>query len=325
MSNTSIICASTINEIDSLFRGKNRDLAPKMIELIYKFERYWPMTLRAFYYQAVSALLIPNEQKQYRKIGEILKVLRRNDLIPWYSMEDKTRSTSDKRGQEDVFAYIEAHLKQFLSPDYYQRCYIQKQPVYVEISVEKDALSNHVKEAAWIYCTRVTVTRGQPSATIMNELAQRFDKAIMRDLKPILLHFGDLDPTGVQIPKSMKHILLEYHGIDVDVRQVGLTPFQCTEYKLPQTFDAAKKSDPNIKKWNARYGLQSPTELDALHPEILKKLVVDSLNGIYDVNEINEQQTKEQEDRDLLKSMRMKSINFLRSEFPEYMNSCMPF
>ena len=319
MSINNLMGASTHSEIDALFRGDNRELAVQLIDLTQSFRRYWPMTLRAFYYQAVSALLVKNNQSQYRRVGKILATLRRSDLVPWYCMEDKTRTTSDKRGRPDVSTYIEEAMSEFLSPDYYQRCYIQEQPVYVELSVEKDALSTLVKDAAWMHCTRVSVTRGQVSATMLNAMAERFDKAIMRGLEPILLHFGDLDPTGIQIPKSILEGLYEHHSIDVDVRQIALTPQQCDEHNLPQSLDAAKAGDPNINRWYSQYGAQSPTELDALHPEKLKELVLNSLNDVYDIDEIDEQREKEEEERDLLQSMRNKTLDFLHDEFPEHM------
>lgn len=320
----SLACTSTHNDVDHLFRGANRQLAISLIELVNSFEAYWPMTLRGFYYQAVSHLLVPNNLREYRRISKILAELRRADLVPWFAMEDKTRTTSDKRGEENVEGYIQRDLDQFLHPKFYQRCYIQNQPVYVELSVEKDALSDHVKDAAWRYCTRVSVTRGQVSATMLNEMAERFDKAIMRGLQPILLHFGDLDPTGVQIPKSIKSGLLEHHGLDVDVRSIALKPEHCRQFSLPQSLDAAKAGDPNYRRWVAEYGNQSPTELDALHPEHLKALVRDALESIYDVGEIDEQQQREEQERELLATMRRKTILFLREAFPDYMREVAP-
>jgi hypothetical protein len=90
--------ASTRNDLDRLFRGENRRLAAALVRLIGRFEPYWPMTLRAYYFQAVAALLVSNNQAQYRRIGKILADLRRADLVPWFAVEDKTRTTSSKRG-----------------------------------------------------------------------------------------------------------------------------------------------------------------------------------------------------------------------------------
>jgi len=118
---------------------------------------------------------------------------------------------------------------------------------------------------------------------------------------------------------SARSGLLDHHSINVDVRNVGLTPFQCEQYNLPQSLQAAKKGDPNYDRWIEEYPDQAPTELDALHPEILQQLVTDSLDQIYDTGEISKQKAKEIEERLLLKKMRRKTSCFLGDQFPEYM------
>lgn len=318
MSN-SVIGASTDSEIKLLFRGKNRHLASAMIALVEEFRDYWPMTLRGFYYQAVAALLIPNNKASYKSLGALLAKLRRNDLLPWRAMLDKTRHTSEKRGVSDVGVFIEQQLETFLDSRYYGRCYIQEQDVYVEVTVEKDALSTLVENAAFMYCTRVTTTKGQISATYLEQMATRFDRAIMLGKEPILLHFGDLDPTGVQVPISIQDGLSEHHSIDVDVRMMGLTPAQCVEHTLPKSPDAAKSKDPNTQRWYRKYRDQAPTELDALHPEKLKQLVKDSLSGVYDMREIEVQKAREAEEDELLHNMRGDIIACLNNAYPDVM------
>lgn len=309
----------TTPEFNRLFRGRNRQLAPALIALVWQFRDYWPMTLRAFYYQAVSALLVENTEAEYRRVGKILALLRREELIPWRSMEDKTRRTTDKRGLPEVSEFIEGQLESFLDPRYYGRCYIQEQQVHVEVSVEKDAISNHVEEAAWMFCTLVNVTRGQPSATLLNNMAERFDKAIMQGKEAVLLHFGDLDPTGVQIPRSIAEGFAEHHDIMVDVRQMALTPGQCIEHNLPQSLQAAKANDPNIERWYAAYGDQAPTEIDALHPEVMKQLVESSLASVYNMDEVNDQKKKEKVERRILQKMRKSVVSHLCDDYPDMM------
>jgi len=305
-------------EIDTLFRGKNRELAPQMVKLVYDFRRYWPMTLRAYYYQAVSALLVPNSQNEYRRIMKLMRELRRAEILPWSCMEDKTRSTSSKRGEESVAGYIESEMEYFLSPHGYGRCYVQDQDVYLEITVEKDALVDHVQDAAYRFCTRVNVTKGQPSATMVNDIADRMEQAHYNGKKPMIIHLGDLDASGVQIPLSLKEGLADHHGIEVEVIQAGLTPEQCIEHDLPQSLDAAKKDDPNYRRWIDRYGDQAPTELDALHPEKLRALVRQSLESIYDLGRFDEQQKLEIAEKDLLEDMRAEVLEFLTERYPEH-------
>ena len=310
-------CASETT--DNLFRGSNRLLAEQLINVVMGLEAYWPMTLRQVYYQGVTQLLVQNDHSEYRRIGNIMERLRRAEILPWACIEDRTRTTSDKRGVPNLHAWLREQLEGMLNPAYYKRCYLQEQPVYVEISVEKDALSQIVQNAAWMYCTRVTVTRGQISATALNNMADRFDLAIMNGKEPILLHFGDLDPTGVQIPLSIQNGLLRHHGIRANVRQVALTPAQCVEHNLPQSLDSAKGDDPNFERWRQRFGDHSPTELDALHPKILGDLVEQTLINVYDGGAISEQKRIESQERNRLKEMRLMTMNFLRSTFPTEM------
>lgn len=110
-------------EVGRLFGKKvNIDLAGKLVGLVDEFRDHWPMTLRAYYYQAVSHLWVSKNANEYRRIGWLMATLRREDVIPWECMEDKTRSTADKRGMPNVSEYIKNDLESFLHPDYYGRC-----------------------------------------------------------------------------------------------------------------------------------------------------------------------------------------------------------
>ncbi|MFL7811960.1 MAG: hypothetical protein AB8I80_25205, partial [Anaerolineae bacterium] len=168
-------------------------------------------------------------------------------------------------------------------------------------------------------CTRMSVTKGQPSVTLMQTIAERMEAAERRGQSPMLLHFGDLDSTGVQIPLSMEKTLWDVHGIDVEVIHGGLTPEQCVEHNLPQSLDAAKPQDPNTARFHQRFPGQAPTELDAMHPAILQDTVREALLDCYDDEQMREQQEKEKEDEKVLKRMRRSMLAHLRTTFPEQM------
>jgi hypothetical protein len=309
------IDAETVN---GLFKGANRDLAPRVLQIFAELEDYWPLSLRQAYYRCVAGLLISNNSKQYRRLMGICKTLREQDLLSWHAMEDRARRTTEKRGLSGLEEFLSKDLESTLNWRYYHRCHLQGQEVYCEVTVEKDALAPLVEEVVYRLCTRMSVTKGQPSVTLMEQIARRMDAAMQRGQEPILLHFGDLDPTGVQIPLSMKATLWDVHSLDVDVRVGGLTPEQCVEYDLPQSLDAAKRDDPNYRRWIDRFGTQAPTELDAMHPATLQALVQSRLLGIYDDELMEEQRAREKEDELVLKSMRRSMLDHLRSAFPAY-------
>ena len=306
--------------MDHLFKGDNRALAPKLLEVIFGLEEYWPLSLRQVYYQAVAKLLVLNEHKQYRRIGGICKTLRENDILPWRAMEDRARRTTDKRGLSGLPEFLRENLETTLNWRYYHRCHLQGQARYVEVTVEKDALAPLIEDVCWPLCTRMSVTKGQPSVTLMEQIASRMEAASRRGQDPVLLHFGDFDPTGVQIPLSMKSTLFGVHGVDVDVVAGGLTPEQIQEHNLPQSIEAAKEQDPNYRRFIERYGNQPPTELDALHPALLQEIVRKTLLDCYDDEQIREQEARERKDERVLKRMRRSVLAHLRARFPDEMS-----
>ena len=292
------------DEFFRTFKGENRAFAKKVLAITEELKPYWPLTVRQIYYQCVAQLIIDNLQREYEHVVRVVKALRVNDFLSWSSIEDRVRYTTAKRGMPEVSEYIEQELKILFHVGSYARCYVQKQPVYVELCVEKDALAKVVEDAAYPFCTRVNVLRGHPSATMRNEIANRFDAAIMKGRDPIIFHLGDLDPSGVEIPLALQRNLERDHSVRVDVRRLALTIDQVDKYQLPKSPQAAKSTDKNYSKFVKQFGTITPTELDALHPKHLQQIVTDALTNVYDMSDFAEQKRKEATERALLKEIR---------------------
>ncbi len=306
------ICTSTI------FDKRTLKVADAIVESVNDLRSHWPLTVRQVYYQLVGKQIIPNNIDQYRKVSRVGVKLRENDIIPWYAIEDRTRRTTGKRGWENVSEWLQSQFDGFCDPKRYGRCYVQNQDVYIEVSTEKDALSRIIEEPLWMYCTRLNIVRGQVSATMVEQIAERFDDAIMRGQEPILLHFGDLDPTGIAIPKAIERNLFERHGVDAEVRRVALTPEQVREYGLPSSLDAIKPKDPNLGAWLREYGPnQHVVELDALHPDTLTSILRRELESTYNMESFAQEQLNEAHDRETIKEVRNSVQDFLHREYPE--------
>lgn len=300
------------------FYSRKQALTDQIVPIVRELHQYWPLTVRQVYYQAVARHIVKNNKARYNDIIEILGMYRKKGIIPWEAIEDRSRYTIEKRGVPDWQTFIRDQLKYFANPAAYGRCYVSGQTVYVEVSVEKDALSSVIGDAVWMKCTRVDIVRGQASGDIVYKMAERFKAAIMQGQKPILMHFGDLDPSGVSIPKAMKRSFLEDHGIDVDVRRVALTPEQVEHYRLPEDFDAAKKNDPNYKTWIEEYGeCQAAVELDALHPKDLADIATKALEDTYDADFMDENKAIEAEERQKIQRYRDRIMQVTYEEFPE--------
>lgn len=305
--------ADTIN---TLFKGQNRLLAVQLLEITEALKQYAPFTVRQVYYQAVSRLYVSNELRNYKRVSEILTDLRRADVLPWSYIEDRTRRTTEKRGLANVSDFLQFHAEAAFNPKQYERCRVQKQSVYVELVIEKDALSAIVENIAYPYCTRVSIGRGQLSASMVQQIATRCDAALMKGLEPIILYLGDLDPSGVAIPKNLKNALYNSHDLEVSVTRIALNPEQVKRYNLPETVDAAKKTDTNFKAWRNEFGHQSPVELDALHPKDLQALVTESLCAVYDMNQFDDELRREEQERLFLKGVQADMQRFLKRQYP---------
>ena len=310
-------------QIEKLFRGENRNLAFAVIHIVDELKPYWPLTVRQVYYQCVSHGLLNNKHSSYTRISKMLTKLRRNDLVTWQAIEDRSRRTTDKRGVEDIEAFVAGQLEYFLDWRYYHRCRVQEQNIYLEVVTEKDALAGIMEDIVWPYCCRLNVGKGQVSASMVEQIAKRYDQAIMQGKEPVLLYFGDLDPSGVAIPKALKRNLYDWHSVDVKLIRCGLNPEQLQQYNLPISVDAAKKQDPNYQAWisNQEYTGIKPTELDAMHPKQLRELLKHSIESVLDMSSYKEQMQKEEIERDKLKVMRSEIINFMFEQHPHMMKN----
>ncbi len=294
---------------------KRRNLANSILKIIDDLSDYHPLTVRQVYYQCVSKNLIKNDQNEYKKISGLLTDLRREDVLAWEAVTDLTRRTFGKRGLSNLQMFFKRELDSFMQYNQYQRCLVQRQSVYIEVTTEKDALSSIISGAIWMYCTRLNVVKGQCSSTMVNDMAGRFQDANTMGLKPVLIHLGDFDPTGMQIPKAIVRNLKEHHNVEVELIRAGLNLDQIEKYGLPMSLDAAKPKDPNTKKWLQEFGKDiRPVELDALHPRILQEITKNTLQSVYNVSDMIEQQEIENQEREKVKQIRKSVISFLKKE-----------
>ena len=299
------------------FNRQTRPVVDAILQIIDEFAEYLPMTVRQVFYQLVARLIVPNHSKQYRKTSRLLVQMRERELVPWSAIEDRARYTIEKRGVTDLSSYLRDKLE-WLDPRCYGRCYVQHQDVYIEVSTEKDALAGILEKEIWPYCTRLNVVRGQYSATFVEEVSRRFDAAIMRGQNPILLHFGDLDPSGVAIPRTVQKNFEKRHGVDVDVRQVALTPAQVHQYQLPISTEAVKSKDPNYRAWVDLYGPAQPAvELDALSPKLLREILRRELDELYDLSGMGAEEQNEIRERKTLAMIQRDVMGLIRNHYPE--------
>ena len=244
------------------------------------------LTLRQLYYQLVSKDIIPNNDREYAKLSNILKKGRMAGIVDWSAIEDRVRVPKLPYWVRDVQHAIQDTIEQ------YRVDRMQGQQRNIEIWVEKDALSNVLFRVTSKYHIRLMVNRGYSSISAMYDAHRRLRSG------DVILYFGDHDPSGKDMVRDIRERMEEF-GREVDVRPVALTMEQIRRFNPPP--NPAKITDPRAKWYIREYGRTS-WELDALPPRELIRLAEEAVEELIDLDLYNRCLDREQRDIEELRS-----------------------
>lgn len=244
------------------------------------------LTLRQLYYQLVSKDIIPNNDREYAKLSNILKKGRMAGIVDWSAIEDRVRVPKLPYWVRDVQHAIQDTIEQ------YRINRMQGQQRNIEIWVEKDALSNVLFRVTSKYHIRLMVNRGYSSISAMYDAHRRLRSG------DVILYFGDHDPSGKDMVRDIRERMEEF-GREVDVRPVALTMEQIRRFNPPP--NPAKITDPRAKWYIREYGRTS-WELDALPPRELIRLAEEAVEELIDLDQYNRCLDREQRDIEELRS-----------------------
>ena len=239
-------------------------------QVVNEFQAYLPLTVRQIYYQLVGKDLIENNQNSYKRTCELIKNARMEGLLDWDVVEDRTRVFNENDGFTNTRHFIQNECEIILKG--YRRDLMQNQPYYIEIWIEKDALSTIFQRIANQYTIPLMICKGYSSVTFLNDY---YERAIQRNQPLLILYYGDFDPSGQDMPRHYKEHLSE-RGLDVMVEMGSLNYNQIMHYKLPNNPDALKMNDKRSKGFIEKYGHIS-VELDAMKPGDLQSILMNDI------------------------------------------------
>ncbi len=250
----------------------------------------YKLTLRQLYYQLVSRDIIPNEQKEYAKLSTLLTKGRMGGHVDWDSIEDRIRVPHIPYSVDSIEDALSDTISQ------YRLDRMEGQKVYIELWVEKDALSGVLKRITEEYHIHLMVNRGYSSCSAMYDAYNRISIQENAGKKCVILYLGDHDPSGLDMVRDIRDRLHEF-GVSPEVNQIGLTYEQIELYKPPP--NPAKVSDPRAGDYIANFGNTS-WEVDALTPQVLHELVKKFVEERIDMDMYNDQIAQEEEDKEKL-------------------------
>jgi hypothetical protein len=252
------------------------------------------ITLRQLYYQLVTKNIIPNEPREYSALSRLLKKGRMEGDVDWAAIEDRLRVP------KLPYSYLSVANAIRDTAECYRIDRQIGQSTYIEVWVEKDAISGILYEITRDYHVRLMVNRGYSSCTAMEAAARRFKEHIEKGKNCVILYLGDHDPSGEDMVRDIRERLIEFGVTDgVEVRKIGLTWEQIQEYQPPENklkkkgkkkdagsdFDAVDGEfrDPRGLTYFEKYGDRS-WEVDALRPDVLDKLVRGEIESLIDMS-----------------------------------------
>ena len=249
------------------------------IDILSNYEPGVP-TIRGLHYQLVSRGMT-NDIQHYKRVVAATGVARWNGSIAFDAFSDRDRSLAtdteaDPSVLEDKIDKAKEQVGLWISS--YRLNRWENQPYYPEVFIEKKALEGVFYKPCWIQCVALGASKGYPSLTFLHDATLRFKEAEKRGQQPIILYFGDYDPSGEDIPRALKENIVNLGCESIEVRRICLVESQVTAWNLPPA--PTKVTDSRSVHWDGT----GQVELDAVKPEKLIELLNDAIDDIFDPN-----------------------------------------
>lgn len=279
------ICYREIN-----FRPDSLRLIEQVNGIISEYQQMgYSLTLRQVYYQLVARDVIPNSERFYKNLGNLISDGRMAGLIDWSAIEDRTRNLRENSHWDSPGSIIHSAAYSYAIDKW------ADQDNYVEVWVEKDALVGIVGQV----CSELDVPffscRGYVSQSEMWSAAQRLqDFEGQKDIH--IIHLGDHDPSGKDMSRDIVD-RLDLFGVPVQFQRIALNYDQIEEFGPPP--NPTKLSDSRASGYISEFGYEC-WELDALRPDVIDGLIRDAVTELCDLDLLAEARERERASKETL-------------------------
>lgn len=292
------------NSPDRIWETTKEEVVSHIVDIVNEYEELgYTLTLRQLHYQLVKSNWIVNHDSAYKKLGNILDDCKYAGVIDWDNIED--------RGRMPWIPYSVTGVDNALSDtvEQYRLNRQEGQEYNIELWTEKDALSGILRRSTSKYHVQLVVNKGYTSSSAIYNAYERVASAARREQKTVILYFGDHDPSGLDMVRDIRdrlYFMLQNGKYDVvnpeyllEIRPIGLTKQQIRKYDLPP--NPTKLTDSRANSYIKQHG-KTCWEVDALKPDILTKIVEDSIESLIDIDKYNKMLGLEEDGIEELKS-----------------------
>lgn len=274
-------------------------------------EQYEPgvLTIRGLHYQLVSRGMT-NDIQHYKRVVAATGQARWDGIIRFDAFSDRERAMACLTSAEETIydeKVAEARVQIRLWATSYKLNRWENQPYYPEVLIEKKALEGVFLRTCRDNQIALGACKGYPSLTFLHDISIRIIEAVDNGKRPIILYFGDYDPSGEDIPRALRENLIQLGcPDDLEVRRICLNEEQVLEWGLPPA--PTKDTDSRSAHWT---GI-GQVELDAVKPEKLMAMLEDAISDIFDEELAEELEEREATEKSAFQSELKQYINSLK-------------
>jgi hypothetical protein len=221
-----------------------------------------PMTVRQVYYQATVRGIVDKTEAGYGVLKHDLTLMRKAGLLPYEWLADSTRWQRKPR----TFGSVQQALEN--TARLYRKSLWADADAYVEVWLEKDALSGVVYPITSMFDVPLMIARGYASLSFLHSAAEAIADL---EVPAYIYHLGDYDPSGQDAARAIEQTLREMAPeAEIHFERLAVTPEQINQLSLPTR--PTKSSDSRAKGFGS-----ISVELDAIPPNWLRFIVQEAI------------------------------------------------
>lgn len=249
----------------------------KIREILSFVSRFEVVTVRHCYYHLVSSHSLSETKdgriarKQYELTVRLVSNMRYAGMLGFESIIDDTRWPERTFNWSSMSAALE------FARGYFRSKWSADQPKHVEVWLEKRTLRHLFLPITDSFNVYLCIGGGYESGRMIYDCAQRLKEAQRIGQEIIVLYFGDLDPSGKDMPVDIEN-RLRILGVCQKgkiVEEVALMPEDIKLYDLPR--NPTKTKDMRNKGYMKKYGIDYAVELDVLGPGTLETKIREAI------------------------------------------------